>query len=771
MSNTQISTELLQSYNAYIEAAAPNFKYFGSDQNVKDLSRALNQYGNNSIMLTGPAGIGRRSLIAGFVKDLKSEKTPFGMMNLDVYRLNVQELFNTQSVPDIEKRFTEILDELAEIKQRRGKKPLFVIDDGTSFAREISDRKLSGLLNKLKAADVASDDFDLILSMDNDALHLMKKSYPNFLSHFAEQKVSEAEDQDIRDMLIHEAERYSQYKLTIEPEAIDKAVELCKRYTALGEFSMPKRVSLFMDEVATEYRLEAHSRPEGMAQDEALLTQYTAQLEASTGEEKEQIERDIAAAEASIAEKQTNWDQARARLKPIMDEIQETEAYSAELSEKIKKAEQKILDAASKQLRIQQDKGEYTDMSAVSFMNSEHFNMRESKDPEIEVNRTQLQTNNEHIAKRSQKINNMAQELMFPITLSADYVDSYAKTKLGMNDVVDIKKTIFTAKDRMNEIVIGQEQMVNPVFSKIKQRLGNKREVSKPVGCVLILGPSGVGKTFLAETFAEELYGSADKLSVINMEGFKEKHTVSRMIGAPPGYAGYDQEPELVKIAKTNPAGVFLLDEIEKAHFDVKQTLLTPLDKGNFKSANGRDTADLRDMLIMMTSNYGQDLFLTLPYDEAVEAVKERIYLDGHFSPEFLNRCTMVFAKFLEPETIQKIVARRISDFAADFCDEETELKINIAPEDVVKLVADKYEKKQGARVIKTLLEENIGEYICDMVLKAELSDENASGTLNISYNDGEFGYEFQAKALEVKTPSNENNAVREPAKKAFDLV
>ena len=584
----------------------------------------------------------------------------------------------------------------------------------------------------------------------------------------------EADDKDIRDMLTHEAERYSQYKLTIAPEAIDKAIELCKRYTALGDFSMPKRVSLFMDEVATEYRLEAHSRPEGIAQDEALLTQYTAQLETCEGDAKDQIERDIAAVQADIDGKQSAWDQTKSSLKPIMDEIQETEAFSSELLEKVKKSEQKIIDAASIELKAHQAEGKFTDMSAEDYMHSDHFNMRENKDLEISTNRNQIQKNNDHITKLSQKINNKAQELLFPITLTADYVDEYAKTKLGMSDVVDIKSTIFTAKDQMNNIVIGQEQMVNPVFSKIKQRLGNKREANKPVGCVLILGPSGVGKTFLAETFAEELYGSADKLSVINMEGFKEKHTVSRMIGAPPGYAGYDQEAELVKIANTNPAGVLLLDEIEKAHLDVKQALLTPLDKGRFTSANGRDTADFRDMLIMMTSNYGQDLFLTLPYDEAVEAVKERIYLDGHFSPEFLNRCTMVFAKFLEPETIQKIVARRISDFAADFCDEETELKINISHEDVVKLVADKYEKKQGARVIKTLLEENIGEYICDMVLKAELSGENASGTLMISYNDGEFGYKFQAKALEIKSPSNENDVTGKPiqqAKKAFDLA
>ena len=457
-----------------------------------------------------------------------------------------------------------------------------------------------------------------------------------------------------------------------------------------------------------------------------------------------------------------------------MDEIQETEAFSTELLEKVKKAEQKILDAASIELKEHQANGKHMEMSAESYMHSDKFNMRENKHPEIDINRNQIQKNNDHITKLSQKINNKAQELLFPITLTADYVDSYAKAKLGMSDVVDIKSTIFTAKDQMNNIVIGQEQMVNPVFSKIKQRLGNKREASKPVGCVLILGPSGVGKTFLAETFAEELYGSADKLSVINMEGFKEKHTVSRMIGAPPGYAGYDQEAELVKIANTNPAGVLLLDEIEKAHLDVKQALLTPLDKGRFTSANGRDTADFRDMLIMMTSNYGQDLFLTRPYDEAVEAVKERIYLDGHFSPEFLNRCTMVFAKFLEPETVEKIVARRISDFAADFCDEETTLNIKMSSEDVTKLVADKYEKKQGARVIKTLLEENIGVYICDMVLKAELSGANASGTLMISYNNGEFGYDFKEKSLEIKSPSNENSAVKQhvqPATQSFNAV
>ena len=373
--------------------------------------------------------------------------------------------------------------------------------------------------------------------------------------------------------------------------------------------------------------------------------------------------------------------------------------------------------------------------------------------------KTTIEGTDDWIKKDNVKLQAAIDEMLFPITLDADFVQDYAQNKLGMNDVPDLRKLIRTADTKINGIVMGQEQMITPMISAIKQRLGRKSEANKPKGTFLILGPSGVGKTYIAEIISEVLCGG--KLSVVNMEGFKEKHTVSRMIGAPPGYAGYDEKAELIKINEANPSGVILLDEIEKAHLDVKQAFLTPLDKGKFTSANGKDTADFRDNIVIMTSNFGQQDIILPNADEPFEVweaqIKDKIYKAAdHFSPEFLNRCTILCADFLSDEVIEKVVTRRVSAFAKEYVGEDGDFKVEIDEESAKRIVADHYHKKNGARVVQTMLEQNIGDYVCNLVLDNDADEKSTCGVLKICYNDGKFTYDL-TEAAQTLTADNEN--------------
>ena len=746
-----LENTILQEYSAYLDATDPNFTYFGETKNLVNLACSLNQYRNNSVLLTGPAGIGRRSLIAGLVKNKGADGMPLETINTDFYRLNVEDLFDTNTVSKIEEKFSAVLDQLKTIKQRSGKKPVLVIDDGTNFVREVTTKKASSLLNQLIDADQTSDDFDLIFSADNDALHLLKTNYPNFVSKLSTQEVKQAETPVVLEMLAHEAQRYAPKGLTVSDKALEMVVKLAKRYPALGAHAMPKRASLFLDEVATAFRLEKHSKPEQVHEDESLRSAKQKELKKAqdAGESTADLEADIAALDASIATAMADWNMKK---KVLLDQQAKISEYRGQI--------QIYKDKIESLIAKDQEAEQSTD-------DSQQNDSRLKRNPEISKLRTDIENIEASIEECNEKSAKLIGQMTYPVTLDDEYVDAYAKNKLGMNDVPDLRKSIRTADQHINGIVMGQEQMINPMISAIKQRLGNKKEAKKPKGVFLILGPSGVGKTFIAEVLAEELCGG--KLNVINMEGFKEKHTVSRMIGAPPGYAGYDQKAELVKISEENPSGVILLDEIEKAHLDVKQALLTPLDKGSFTSANGRDTADFRDNIIIMTSNFGQQSIILPNAEESFEVwetkLKEEIFKAAdHFSPEFLNRCTIVCADFLSDEVIEKVVTRRVNAFASEFVEDASTFKVEIDEESVKRFVADHYKKKNGARVVQDILQQQVGDHICNLVLDNDADDKNTCGVLKVCYNDGKFTYNLDENALTLKA-GNENQP---NAKSAF---
>jgi ATP-dependent Clp protease ATP-binding subunit ClpB len=767
MSNTE-TQKILQNYADYMASALPDFKYFGAEKNIQDLARSLNQYGNNSILLTGPAGIGRRALISGFVQSLDADFMPIEMMNTNVYRINVQELFNTQNIANVEQRFDDVLEELKSIKARTGSKPVLVIDDGACFAKEVTERRASSILNKLKTADIASDDFDLILSLDNDAMHLMEKNHKNFLAHFTAKKVDTMNDTDVVAMLTHEAKRYAPNQLTIPEETTQKILELCKRYPALGDFAMPKSASVFMDEVATAYRIKMHSKPQGVVEQEAQIIQLQVKLEKAAENDASSIQNDIEQITACIAQSYTDWDQAKGQIKAVKAEVSLSEEANAKQQAKLERYQQDFLERSETEYNKLQHASDprVTGITLEDFISTDKRNKDESMNGDYAKTRSTIENNNAWIKDKNAELMKAIKEMTFPITMPADFVDDYAKTKLGMNDVPDIRKLIRAANEHINGIVMGQDQMVNPMISAIKQRLSRKSEASKPMGVFLILGPSGVGKTYIAEVLSEELCGG--KLSVINMEGFKEKHTVSRMIGAPPGYAGYDEKSELIKISEENPSGVILLDEIEKAHLDVKQALLTPLDKGKFVSANGKDHADFRDNIIIMTSNFGQNMYLEHQdgtFEDVKKMVEKSIYESfDQFAPEFLNRCTIVHANFLTEDIICKVVAKRVRDFAKEFVGEEGGFSVTMDQDSVSNFVKENYKKKNGARIVQKILEQQVGEYISDMVLENDAEDKNTCGVLKICYNDGGFTYKLESTSINLNA-DNENTVSESAAK------
>lgn len=742
---------ILQDYSVYLAENNPNFEYFGNQENLVSLASALSQEQNNSVLLTGAAGVGRRSQIAGLVKNKAAEGMPLETINTEFYRLNVESLFDTNTIQKVEKKFEAVLKDLQNIKKSTGKKPVLVIDDGTNFVREVVAKKASSLLNMLIDGDQHNDDFDLIFSADNDALHLLKKDYPNFVSKFSERAVESIEDEQVISMLTHEAKRYEEKGLTVTEDAIKAVEKLCSRYSALGESAMPKRASLFLDEVATTYRLYMHSKPEEVHNDEAALAEAQASLAKAqqAGEDTSEFETSIETLNLSLAEAMKSWNAKKRALQAMQDKIVEYK---------------QLIDATQKKIDKELEKARKEEEANANNQEAEQqrTSMHLAKNPKISKWKEEIESTESAIKEKADEIDERIKGMMYNITLDAQFVEDYAKNKLGMNDMPDLRKKILTAEDDLNNIVMGQEQMIKPIVSAIKQRLSRKSEAKKPKGVFLILGPSGVGKTFIAEVLSEELCGNAP--SIINMEGFKEKHTVSRMIGSPPGYAGYEDKAELVRINEENPSGVICLDEIEKAHKDVKQSLLTPLDKGRFVSANGKDTADFRDNIIIMTSNYGQQDIILPQADEDFETwsneLKEKIFgAVDDFSPEFLNRCTIVCADFLPPEVIEKVVAKRVKAFVPEYFGDEEGFDVEMDQESIESFVRENYNKINGARVVQKQLEDNIGDYISNLIIENDIAEKNTCGLLKVCYKDGNFTYSSLEEPAVTLTAENENRS------------
>jgi len=231
------------------------------------------------------------------------------------------------------------------------------------------------------------------------------------------------------------------------------------------------------------------------------------------------------------------------------------------------------------------------------------------------------------------------------------------------------------------------------------------------------------------------------------MENYQQSQNVSSLIGAPPGLVGYGERGLLIAAAQDKPYSVVLLDEIEKAHKDIKQTLLTALDKGQITGQDG-EVGDLRNTIIVMTSNYGQDVFLdpSLSQEEAQAKVKERIYRDGTFSPEFLNRTQIVFANFLPEEAIVSIAQREAVKLEKRYKAKNPDLKITLPKEAAEGVVSDLYSKEQGARVVKNIVESEVGVAVAERIFEErKKTGKPVAGELKAAYAKGVgFTYDFQ---------------------------
>jgi ATP-dependent Clp protease ATP-binding subunit ClpB len=777
-SSSNLNGEILVPYADYLKAVSPDFEYVSNaNSDLSDLVRLLHlsNGAGRSVAITGAKGVGKKTLVRALVDGQHGDDMPPQLMLRPIYRLNVNQLFNSSGEAYAEERFNVVMNELKSIHDRRGVKPLLVIDDGTSFIKNIAGGSHGNIVHTLDDADNASNYLDLILISSDEALTELRESHPSFMSDLSVFKVEEPDKDVLVDILRGRAKAHAEHGITVPDEVLHKVIEVTTQYPRIFPYAQPKRAIRFLDEVTVGYQLEMHSKPQGYGEKSAHLELLEKQIGEAAGEEKESLTSMRDALKIEMETERAAWSGARDMVKKLQGEIQSYEALVHERRAEISKldladkerfsAEAKAARQTLKEIAMsggsEATKGlsaeRFDTMSDDDILAFAEYDTNLNRNPKIRELEKESARYEGSIAKVAAAVLEKAKILEFPVTVPETYVEELAKkiTKTDINP--HMFEAMADSENLLNDVVLNQGEMNRTISSSLRIAAAGGNDPDKPLGVFLILGPSGVGKTFIAETMADIIYGSKEKfLSPFNMENYMQSQNVSSLIGAPPGLVGYGTRGQLIAAAQDRPYSVLLLDEIEKAHKDIKQTLLTALDKGRITGQDG-EVGDLRNTIVVMTSNYGQDLFLdpSLSFEQAKAKVRDRIYHDGVFSPEFLNRTTIVFADFLPPETIVTIAMREAVKTAKRYQAKHPDLMISLPEESAENLVADMYSKEQGARVVKNRVATEVGNAAAERIIaEKRKTGKPVAGELVATYaRAGGFTFDFKPLGSDKDEP------------------
>ncbi|MCW2928091.1 MAG: ATP-dependent chaperone ClpB, partial [Thermoleophilia bacterium] len=484
-------------------------------------------------------------------------------------------------------------------------------------------------------------------------------------------------------------ERYeSHHKIRITDSALVAAAQLSNRY--ISDRQLPDKAIDLMDEAAAMLRMQVDSRPEELDRTERRIDQLMIELELLKRETDEAAKARLARLEEEVAELRASASTLRAQWegeKGLMDEM-------AALTERLER------------VRFEAEQAE----RVADYETAARLRYGDASDIEKQLagcqeRLTSLRANGEELLKEE---------------VDADDIAAVVSrwTGIPVSKLLEGEaEKLLQMEERLHQRVVGQDEAVQAVSDAIRRSRAGLADEARPIGSFLFLGPSGVGKTELARSLAEFLFDDDQAMVRIDMSEYMEKHSVSRLIGAPPGYVGYEEGGQLTEAVRRRPYCVLLLDEIEKAHPDVFGVLLQVLDDGRLTDGQGR-TVDFRNSIICMTSNLGSShLQLGILGDQEREAVLADVR--EHFRPEFLNRLDeMTVFSPLEREELRHIVEIQLRRVAARVAERDLELRVSEAAMDALAAVG--YDPVYGARPLKRAIQRMLENPLAQRLLAGE---------------------------------------------------
>lgn len=690
--NPESTFQALEKYGRDLTALARQGKLdpvIGRDEEVRRVVQILSRRTKNNPALIGEPGVGKTAIVEGLAQRIVKRDVPEGLKNKRIVQLDLGALVaGAKYRGEFEERLKALLKEVTESD---GNIILFIDEMHTVIGAG--------------AAEGAMDAGNMLKPMlARGELHLIGATTLNEYRKYVEKDaalerrfqpvfVSEPSVEDTISILRGLKQRYEvHHGVRITDPAVIAAATLSNRY--ISDRKMPDKAIDLIDEAAAHLRTEIDSKPQALDEVDRQIMQFEIEKQAlqkekdkASLERLEKLKRDLADLQEKARQLSTRWETEKEAISALRDTKEKLEQTETEIDQAERDAN------LEKAARLR------------------YGTLRELQTKMIEA---------EERIKTIQKEGAMLKEEVDAEEI-AEIVANWTGIPVSRLMEGEMQKLLHM-EERLHQRVVGQDEAVAIVSNAVRRARAGMQDPNRPIGSFIFLGPTGVGKTELARALAEFLFDDQNAMVRIDMSEYQERHTISRLFGAPPGYVGYEEGGQLTEAVRHRPYSVVLFDEIEKAHPEVFNALLQLLDDGRLTDGQGR-TVDFRNTLVIMTSNLGNQLWMQKGQGEQ-EVTREQVnqVLQAHFKPEFLNRVDeIVIFKSLTREDLAKIVDIQLKHVAQLLGERGFQLEVSPAARQALAEIG--YDPDFGARPLKRAIQREVQDPLALKILSGEFDE------------------------------------------------